>query len=826
MNEQIVLNKGWKLTYHDNQTIAASVPGDITWDLFTAGKIDDPYFGLNHKQLHWIVETDFAYETSFDIPSAVLENEQVLLQFDSIDTFAEIYFNGHFLGKTENMFLQYCFDVKEYAKSTDNKLTVKMLSTTKKMNEIDDSGYFGVFNVKRLFIRKAQCHFGWDWAPDMPGYGICGEVRIKGVRKNRLDNVSYVAYNDGNVTLFAELNYTVRPQINFQGKLICDTNKDCRHDVLRYIVSTEPNKSVEKSNSLVEERVICGKKNFVNFVIEKPQLWQPAGCGEHPLYAYKVQLLHEGKVVDEICGKFAFREVKLVQKPLTADMIGYKLLVNDREIFVKGSNWVPMECFTGRVTEQKYADLVKKAAQGNLNMLRVWGGGIYEKDRFYELCDENGIMVWQDLMFACADIPEEDEAFVENVKKEIVYQVKRLRAHPSLVYWCGGNEKTGTYGLQISHGDFFVDVLLRGLVSDLDNTRPYARQSPCSLTDIGNDRTSGESHAGSYESCLLTTPLDYRKNVAKSLVPFVSECAGMSVGSLQSLERIFPEGKLWQPNEYWYDRLMDNPYSAVDMNFVDRQLFYANGLYGKSANVKQFIAKSMTVHAETLRAEIEFARFNKAKCGGFMNWMYSDIWPSATWSVVDYYGEAKSAYYQMKRSYASFLLSFVQTENDTEMFVVNESGKTFDGEVTYGLKQLDGTVIWSHKTHLNVADNAVKNVKVVDNFRQANTYLFAETTIDGQKVSTAYSYDMWHDCRFTSDYTVTKTKTDFGATVAVVANKFAKGVTLTLPDNYGYVYSDNYFDLQAGETKTVYVYGNVDVDELVVTDFAKEVGNE
>ena len=826
MNEQIVLNKGWKLTYHDNQTIAANVPGDITWDLFTAGKINDPYFGLNHKQLHWILATDFVYENNFDIPADVLANEQVLLQLDSVDTFAEVYFNEHFLGKTENMFLQYCFDVKQYAKPTGNKLVVKMLSTTKAMDKIDDSGYFGVFNNKRLFVRKAQCHFGWDWAPDMPGYGICGEVRVKGVRKNRIDNVSYVAHNDGKLTLFAELNYTVRPQVNFQGKLVCDTNKDCRDDVIRYTVATEPNKPVEQSKTIVEERVICGKKNFVNFQIDNPLLWQPAGCGEHPLYGYKVQLLHDGKVVDEISGRFAFREVKLVQKPLTADMMGYKLFVNDREIFVKGSNWVPTECFTGRVTEQKYADLVGKAVQGNLNMLRVWGGGIYEKDRFYELCDENGIMVWQDLMFACADIPEEDEAFVDNVKKEIVYQVKRLRNHPSLVYWCGGNEKTGTYGLQISHGDFFVDVLLRGMIADLDSTRPYARQSPCSLTDIGNDRTSGESHAGSYESCLLTTPLDYRKNVAKSLVPFVSECASMSVGSLQSLQRIFPEDKLWQPNEYWYDRLMDNPYSAVDMNFVDRQLFYADGLYGKSANVKQFIAKSMTVHAETLRAEIEFARFNKAKCGGFMNWMYSDIWPSATWSAVDYYGEAKSAYYQMKRSYAPFLVSFVQTETDTEMFVVNDSGKAFDGDVTYGLKQFDGTVVWSYKRHLNVADNDVKGVKVVDNFRQANTYLFAETTFDGQKVSAAYSYDMWHDCRFTSDYTVTKTKTDFGATVTIAANAFAKGVTLTLPDNYRYVYSDNYFDLQAGEAKTVYVYGNVDVDKLDVTDFAKEAGNE
>lgn len=820
MNEILALNKNWTLSYN-GEKIAANVPGDITWDLFTAGKIPDPYSGLNHKELHWIIATDFEYSTIFDLSQDLLVNQQILLQLDSVDTFADIYLNDRYIGSTKNMFLQYEFDITESVKVNGNKLVVKMLSTKHKMDSIDDTGYFGVFNNKRLFIRKAQCHFGWDWAPDMPGYGICGQVRVKGARKNRMDNVTYRAFNDGSITLFAELNYTIRPQINFQGKLICDTNKDCREDVLRYTIATEPNKAISEVETLTEERKISGKKNFVNFKLNNPELWQPNGYGEHPLYAYKVELLRNGEVVDEICGKFAFREVSLVQKPLDSDTIGYKLVVNGNEVFVKGSNWVPVECFTGRNTEQKYTELVEKAVTANLNMLRVWGGGIYEQDKFYELCDEHGIMVWQDIMLACADIPEDDQEFVENVKAEIKYQIKRLRNHPSIVYWCGGNEKTGTYGLQISHGDYFVDVILRGLVQNLDDSRPYSRQSPCSLTDIGNDKNSGESHAGSYEAALVEGVLNYRNLVASSVVPFVSECATMSVGSVQSLKRIFPEDKLWPTNEYWNDRLMDNPYSAVEMNFVDRQKLYADTLYGQSRNVSEFTIKSMTAHSESIRAELEYARVNKKKCGGFMNWMYSDIWPSATWSVVDYYGEEKAAYYQLKRSFQPLLLTFAQLKNGTVLAVVNETKNAFVSEVTYGLKTLDGKVLWQHSVTVNVRQNDVETVSVTDKSDLPNTYLFAECEADGQKLSVAYSYDMWHSCKFVSDYDYTILKKDDCYAVTFTAKQFAKSVTLSLPDNYKYRYSDNYFDLQAGEQKTVYVYGKINPDNLVVTDLAK-----
>lgn len=825
MNDVLELRKNWTVEYEDKK-LPATVPGDVTLDLYNNGIIKNPYYGLNHRDLHWITDRDFVYENEFSLSDEIFNAEEILLEFDGIDTFAEIYLNDTLLGYCDNMFLQFSFSIKELAKKEGNILRVKMLSTTQKMKTFDGSDYFAVFNVERLFIRKAQCHFGWDWAPDMPGYGIWNTVRVKGVNKARFTDVYYKAHNDGYLSIFTELNFGIRPQIDFNGNPIVENNVDHSEDEIRYTVAMRPNEELSEENAKTCTYKITGRKNFANVKVDDTQLWWPIGYGEQPLYAYKVELIHKGKVIDEREGRFAFRTVKLEQKPVDGGMMGYKILINDREVFIKGSNWVPAECFMGCMQDEKYDMLTDRAVDGNFNMLRVWGGGIYEKDIFYELCDKKGILVWQDIMLACADIPETDEAFVENMKKEVVYQVKRLRNHPSLVYWCGGNEKTGTYGLQICHGDYFVDVVLRGIITDLDDTRPYARQSPCALTEIGNDKTSGESHAGSFEPALSAGMDKYRELVSNTDVPFISECAIMGPSSRETLVKIFPEDQLWPMNEYWDDRLMDNPYAAILMTFAKREDYYATSLYGESSRVEQFIAKGMTVHAETMRAEMEYARANKERCGGFMNWMYSEIWPSATWAVIDYYGEPKQVYYQMKKSYAPVLLTFVQKKGGmTALTLVNDTDQAIKTKVTYGVKTLSGASVWKKTATLNVAANGVAQIIVEGEITQENAYLYAACKANGESLSTVYSYDMWHTCRFASKYTYKVKKTENGLAVTIKAKEFAKGITLRLPDNYKYTYSDNYFDMQAGEKKTVYIVGEAKAEDLTVTDFAKEIKN-
>ena len=822
--------EAWKLKIANSRKelsadteIDARVPGDITADLYRAGIISDPYFGLNHKSLGWIAEEDFIYTARFDVASEVLSGEEVVLTFLGIDLFSEIYLNGTLIGKTENAFLPYRYEVKKLLRENNNELAVKMFSTTKRLNAVDCKDYFGVFNLPRMFLRKPQCHFGWDWAPDMPAYGIFGKVTLEGVSENRIETTNYKTANDGSVILIAELNYTVRPQVDFFGKVVKTPKEEWKNDEIRYSLATIPNTPLESANPVVKIGKVTDRVNFKNFKIDAPKLWYPAGEGEQPLYAYKTELMRNGKVIGEKRGRLAFREVKLEEKPCGDDAVGFKFVINGKYVFAKGSNWVPIDCFTGTIAREKYDRLLSLAKDGNLNMLRVWGGGFYESDDFYDLCDEKGIMVWQDFMFACSDIPEEEE-FVSAFEKEAEYQIKRLRVHPSIVYWCGGNEKTGSFGVQASHGDRVVNVILRGLVDALDGTRPYEKQSPYSINDVANDFSSGDTHAGFVEPCLLKDALSYRKGVANNPVSFMSECAEMGPTSLQSFKKFLPEDKFWDMNEYWQDRLMDNPWSAVDMDFCDRQKFYVEGLYGKCDKIEEFIAKGMTVHAELLRAEIEFARYNKARCGGMMNWMYSEIWPSATWAIVDYYTEPKQAYYQARRSYKPVYASFTEDKDGTRVFLVNDTDKAVSAKIRYGMKTSDGEIIWEKKAKITAAANKVWSEKLTEADRGENRYLFVTAETEKEKISTVYSADMWHGCRFKSDYTYKTEAFDGGIRVTVKAKSFAKGVTFILPDNYKYDYSDNYVDIEAGEEKTVCIggAGKELIPELVVTDFNKE----
>ena len=801
----------------------SEVPGDITVDLYRAGVIKNPYFGFNHKDIGWIVKEDFDYISEFNVNDEIAKSESVRLVFDGIDLFSDVYLNGVFLGHTENMFLRYEFEVKNLLVEGVNTLKVCMKSTTNYMDNIDCKDYFGVFNVPRLFIRKAQCHFGWDWAPDICGFGIWGDVYLLGGSALRINDINVVADMDGNVSLFSELNYNVRDLRDNFGVIKHGFAVENRGDILKYYVSEEPFGKVYREVDVS----VSGRKNFANFKFDNAKLWWPLGYGEHPLYNYKVQLIRDGKLIDEKCGRFAFRSVELEEKPRDYTSFNYCLKINGERIFVKGSNWVPIECFTGTVGDEKYRRLIDLAKDGNYNMLRVWGGGIYEKDIFYNLCDEFGIMVWQDVMLACGDIPEEDSAWVKNTVKEVDYQIRRLRNHPSIVYWCGGNEKTGSCGLQISKGDFFVDYTLQGLVRHLDKSRPFARQSPCSFTDVGNDWESGESHYNSFERSLTDGVLNYRTLVSEKIVPFLSECAIMGPNSIETNKKIYPEDKLWPINELWSDRLMDNPYAAVVMDFAHRQLYYIKEMFGEAKSLEEFTAKGMTVHAEMLRSEIEFARSNKGKTWGILNWMFSDIWPSGTWSVVDYFCEPKQAYYQMKRSYSPLLVSFTQNhDGETELIAVNDRLSRFSGKIIFGEKSFDGKIVYESELSVNIESNSIFKT-MVNCSNSFNTYLFAYYTDNNERKKTLYSPNFWREYKFTSNYSYRFEKVAADkARIVFKANEFAKGIFVSFKDNYNYTYSDNYIDLEKGDEKSIIVSslnGSIVKEGMLITDFAEMV---
>lgn len=809
----------WRLLYKDSEYVA-QVPGDITMDLYRNGLVPNPYVGLNYKKTEWVARTDFVYQAVINADDALLKNDSINVVFDGIDLFADIFINGKYLGSTNNMFLQYRYEIRDALVKGNNVLRVEMHSTLNAMDKIDTAGYYAIFNQKRMFVRKAQCHFGWDWAPKICAYGIWNDVYLEYGSKQKIDNLYVVADSKGNVTFFAELNYNINSTYDTLGVMVEGSYKKFLNDKLHFYVSEKPFSEPTVSKTIE----VSGKKNFVCFQNSAAQLWWPVGYGEQPLYNYKVELERDGKIISVKCGTFAYRTVALKQEPKDDTLLGYQLQINGVDVFVKGSNWVPIECFTGVVSDDKYNTLIRLARDGNINMLRVWGGGIYEKDVFYDLCDRLGIMVWQDIMLACSDIPEDNAEWVADIIAETEYQVKRLRNHPSLVYWCGGNEKTGCYGLCITKGEFFTDCLMRGVVINLDGTRPFAKQSPCSWTDLGNDCTSGETHYNSFEKALSVGMDKYRSLIAQNVVPFVSESALMGPNSVETTSKIYPADKLWPMNDMWEDRLMKNPYGTSPLTFCQREMFYAESLYGKVKSLMDFTAKGMTAHAEALRAEAEFVRSNKGVTAGFMNWMYSDIWPQGTWATVDYFCEPKQAYYQMKRSYKETLITFVQNKAGiTELVAVNDKLAPFNTIVRYGVKKLGGEVVRENKTEICNLINGVKKLET-DLHCQNDEYLFAEYVLDGTIKTNVYSPSMWSNCRFASDYDVETEQTDAThAKITIAAKSFVKSAFAHFKDNYKYRYDDNYVDVQAGEKRVINVTSDepFDVTQVIVDDFAK-----
>lgn len=811
----------WKLTnLSTGKTFPAHVPGDITDDLYRCGEIAAPYYGENYKQLGWIAETDFEYEGTFVLSEEACHSEDISLILKGIDTFAEVSINDMPVCRTENMFVEYAEQINALVHSGQNTLRVRMRSTKRAMERIDTTGYFGVFNVPRLFVRKAQCHFGWDWAPDLCGYGIWQPVYVVCRKKHRIESVNYWADPDGDVTIFTELNYCINATTDDYGVAIDGTAEQRLDDTLAC-------KVLAPDGSLAAECTIPveGRKNFCNLHVGAPQLWWPNGYGAQPLYRYEVTLYRAGEAVGKTEGTLAFRKVELVQKPTGAETLGFKLRINDTDIFVRGSNWVPVDCFTGAIRDEKYERLLMLAKNGNCNLLRVWGGGIYERELFYDLCDREGILVWQDFMFACGDIPEDKPDWVENTLHECEQQIKRLRVHPCVVYWCGGNEKTGSFALQISRGDQFVDYTLHGLVKTFDRTRPYVRQSPFSYSDVGNNWRSGETHCNSFEPSLTRGIVNYRKTLNETVTSFYSECAVMGPNSLETFRKFMPEEKRWPMNDCWNDRLRDNPYAAILIPFAERQAMYVADMYGAASSLEDFTAKAMLIHAEMLAAEVDYARSKRGKTSGIINWMFSDIWPTGTWSIVDYYTEPKQAYYALRRAYAPLRAAFVQAANGRqELFVMNDTRQERAFSLEYGEKTIDGRYLWSRTLTGSVEAGTVEKLPLEAETQAFGTYLYAAGSIGDAPVKTLYSVNFWRNVEFASDYEVhTQQLAENKISVHIKAKQFAKSLFLSHPENYRCIYSDNYLDLEAGEEATVTITSDAPIDEkkIILCDYAR-----
>lgn len=799
-------------TRYTDTWLDAEVPGDIHNDLFKADRINDPYYADNSKEIGWVTEKDWVYKKTFRLPENFLKDKTKVV-FEGIDTFSSIWFNGQKIGETNNMFREYSFDVTEVIKEKeDNELIVRVKSIKHMMEKFPYQKYFACFNTPRVFIRKAQCHFGWDWAPDLPAMGIWQHVKVVTAVEGHIENVQIKTKIDGKIMIFIKVDR--KPTIN-------DLAQSKEKEKIEKI-EDELLVQISDGKTSYSKRIgVRGGKNHLTLEIENPILWWPNGYGEPFLYSYSIKLFRRNVEIDEKEGLFGIREVELKQEPLKEGGFGFQFNINKVPVYCKGANWIPLDCFTGTIKDEKYENMIKLAQNANFNILRIWGGGIYEKDIFYKLCDENGIMVWQDFMFACSDVPDDHSWFIDCVIPEIEYQVKRLRNHPSIVYWCGGNEKTGSAGLKVSYGEEMFHYIIRGICSDLDDTRQYGVASPSSFSDLGNDQDSGDTHCNCLEHSFKRGMTVFREEIEKIKAVFNSECAIQGPARYQSMSRFLPEKKLWPLNDLWRFRYKDNPYNSLVEEYLDVQEKSADILFGKCSCVKDFLKKAMTVHAEILRAEIEHQRCRKWVNNGFMFWMYGDIWPTGTWAVVDYYGLPKPAYYAVMRAYEPLVVSIQQLNEEIEIFVSNDTLNNVNGILEYGQATVDGKVIWKKETgafyiYENESKEIVRIGGLIEN--ATNSYIFARFTGEGVKAQTTFFHNLWKDIEWQEpglEYEIVSKEVieeNFIRTIKITAEKYARMVNINLPDNSPAIFSDNFFDMEAGETKLVTITSEDDFD--------------
>lgn len=796
------LNGIWNVSeYGTAQKYKAIVPGDIFSDLKNANVIEDPYYSDNSKKCVWISERDWTYTKEFNIDK--LDNLTHLI-FDGIDTISEIFLNGEKIADTNNMFLKYRFDISNQIKKGKNVLEVVIKSIRKELAKYPDEGYFGCFNVQRIFIRKAQCHFSWDWAPDFPAAGIWKDVYIESIHDTYIDNFRIKTQNDGKIEFFINL-----PENSLYGKER-DIEITIDGKTYKYLTTSQ--------------------KNFYIIQIDHPKLWWPRFLGDQNLYNYCIRLYSEGVLCDEKKGKLGIRTVKFEEIPIeTSNGFTCQIYVNDCPVYLKGANWVPLDVMTGTLTKERYEKAIKLAYNANFSMLRVWGGGIYENDIFYELCDELGIMVWQDFAYACADVPDNIPEFVERAIEEAEYQVCRLRNFTSLVLYCGGNEKTGSHGLNKKYGDKIINYYIRGVVDHFDGTRPYFPSSPWGYGDIGNTQNSGDSHCSSYQSAMISPEnknalgLENFRDVLKTFkASLASEIAVQGAPPVSSLRKYIPENKLWPLNEIYNLHFMRNPYDGTGKWFPQIQYEAAEKLFGEIDSVESFCKKSSTLHSEFIRADCEYHKARIGKCSGTMAWMFNDIWPCGTWSVVDYYLTPMPAYYSLKRAFYPNNFIVTKTLNGYELFAVNETNKEMEYNVEFGISDLCGNIIGDGgEKHGHVKAYSSKLIWLFSDYTNTDCFMFAKGVFGGDLRETTIFSHLWKDIKFIEpELDVNFENIENGVKVSLKAKNYARMVNIVLKDRDDLVYSDNYFDLMPGEVKSVMIKGkDIDVKSLIVRNW-------
>ena len=780
--------------------LPASVPGTVQQDLLAAGRIPDPFVGLNENLVQWVGECDWLYRCTFNLPADFEEAKKVTLCCDGLDTFVTVWLNGVQVLVSDNMFVPQRAHVRSLLRAEHNELHLLFESVLRRGREREaqygKSMLWGREDTSRVYVRKAQCHYGWDWGPTLLTAGPWRPIRLEAYRVRIADLAcpAEVSTDLSNATLPVSVTLET-------------SNGSLPANMTMKIAVQAPTGEIVDEVTLP----VTGSEVQHTFRVASPQLWWPRGYGGQPLYRLTTILQQGTEEFDRRELRLGLRRLQLIQKSL-ADEPGTTFFfeINNVPIFCGGANWIPADSFLPRISPERYRAWMQLAADANMVMLRVWGGGIYEADIFYDLCDELGLLVWQDFMFACGIYPALDW-FQESVRTEVEVTVRRLRHHPCIALWCGNNEDymmAGGRGLYDPsfEGDFtatrfparaIYEQLIPQVCTALDPARPYWPGSPYGGSDV-NDPSVGDQHVWNVWHGKVADYHDYPQFRGR----FVSEFGMQAFPDVATIASFtFPAER------YPQSRTLDHHNKGTDG--PRRLTAYLVDTIRIPADLEDYIYATQFVQAEALATAIRgWRRYWRGPgheaVAGALVWQLDDCWPVTSWAIVDYALRPKPAYYVVRRELAPLVVGLAQPpQEDATVWAVNGTRTPVEAELEVQLWALSGELIAQERRQVILAPNQATELGQFGLRREDSQVLSTRLFQQGEVVARAalwpepFKYLMLPDPEIKVEH--------LGADkLRVQAVRPAKGVWLSAGDRVKW--SDNMLDLLPGDAQIITVY--------------------
>ena len=696
------LNGTWQLSagHRSLESVDMQIPGTVLSGLLAAGKIKDPFYRTNEDATRALFWKDYVFTRTFDVDEELLAQQHIVLVCEGLDTLAEISINGTFLAKTDNMHRTWKFQAKKLLHPGKNEIQIVFRSV---LRFIEDYPYEAHKKINYIpcgsmkgnqLLRKAHSMFGWDWGPQTIDAGIFLDIYLQGYSHARIEDIRIHQQHAKNVSV--QTSITLSESVPGQ-KLCVELSEDGADKPLQTKLC--------KTNA---DGVAA-----VDFVIENPKLWWPNDYGDQPLYIVRTTLLDEdGTSLESITRRIGLRTLTISQEK---DEWGneFAFCVNGVKIFTRGGNYIPDDCLYTRITEKKLDYILESCRRAHFNCVRVWGGGYYPSDAFYDLCDEKGLIVWQDLMYAC-NVYDVTDAFAENCRQETYDNVRRLRHHASLGLWCGNNEIESAWDhwgdfqketpyLRADYIRLFEEVLPKA-VQEADGETFYWHSSPSSggCFDNPDDANRGDTHY--WDVWHGQKPFtDYRKYFFR----FCSEFGFQSFPCAKTVNSFTLED-----DRNIFSRVMESHQKNDAAN--GKMLYYLSENLRYPKDLTHLLYASQVLQGMAIKYGVDHWRRNRGRCMGTLYWQINDNWPAPSWSSIDYFGRWKALHYMAQKFYAPHAVSMTLEDHRCHVYFSNESFETTEYSLTLSIRDLSGNVLETYETKGNSPAFSAIETAVVD----------------------------------------------------------------------------------------------------------------